>query len=107
MTIDLFINNIKADIGDKDAFARTFKQTKQFSDLENPSKIVTDYAYSISLPGTSTNRSIFGYIESGTDPYSFNPNAKHPYVLNVNGYMFSQGTCQLTEVSVESGKIVY
>ena len=107
MTIDLYINDRKADIGDKDAFARTFKQTKQFSDMENPSKIVTDYSYSISLPGTDTNRSIFGFIETGTDPYSFNPNAKHPYALNVNGYLFSQGTCQLTEITVESGKIVY
>lgn len=107
MTIDLYIDERRADIGDKDAFARAFKMTKQFSDLENPSKIVTDYSYSISLPGTDVNRSIFGYIEGGTDPYSFNPNARHPYILNVNGYLFSRGSCQLTEIAVESGKIGY
>lgn len=107
MTIDLYIDERRADIGDKDAFARAFKMTKQFSDLENPSKIVTDYSYSISLPGTDVNRSIFGYIEGGTDPYSFNPNARHPYILNVNGYLFSRGSCQLTEITVESGKIGY
>ena len=107
MTIDLIIDGRRADIGDKDSFARNFKMTKQFSDLENPSKIVTDYSYSISLPGTDVNRSIFGYIEGGTDPYSFNPNARHPYVLNVNGFLFSRGSCQLTEITVESGKIGY
>ena len=107
MTIDLIIDNRRADIGDKDAFARNFKMTKQFSDLENPSKIVTDYSYSISLPGTDTNRAIFGYIEGGTDPYSFNPNVRHPYILNVNGFLFSRGSCQLTEITVESGKIGY
>lgn len=107
MTIDLYINGQRADIGDKDAFARAFKMTKQFSDLENPSKIVTDYSYSISLPGTDANRSIFGYIEGGTDPYIFNPNERHPYILNVNGYLFSRGSCQLTEITVESGKIGY
>lgn len=105
MNIQLFIDGQLCDIGQKDDFARNFKMTKQFSDLENPSKIVTDYSYSISLPGTDTNRSIFGYIESGTDPYSFNPNERHPYILNVNGVKFSEGSCQLTEISVQSGQI--
>lgn len=107
MNIELFLNGVLADVGEKQEFARNFRQTKQFSDLENPSKIVTDYSYDITLPGTDVNRRIFGWIESGTDPYHFNPNAAYPYVLNVNGYKVSSGNIQLTEILNESGRISF
>lgn len=95
------------DIGDKAEFARNFKQTRQFSDLENPAKIVTDFSYDITLPGTDTNRRVFGWIESGTDPYNFNPNLAYPYIVNINGYRVSYGNMQLTEILNESGKISF
>lgn len=107
MTIDVFINGLRADIGDKDEFARNFRKTLQFSDLENPAKIVTDYSYDITLPGTDQNRRIFGWIESGTDPGNFNPNAASPYIVNVNGYVYSEGNMQLTEVTSKSGRIEF
>lgn len=107
MNIELFIRGYKVDVGDNEEFARNFRQTKQFSDLENPSKIVTDYSYDITLPGTDTNRRVFGWIESGTDPYNFNPNLAYPYILNINAYKVSEGNVQITEILVESGKVTF
>lgn len=108
MDINLYINGVHADIGDKKTFARAFKKTMSFSDLENPTKITTDYSYSITLPGTDVNRRIFAWIEDGTNPYNgFNPNAAYPYVLNVNGVTFSEGNMQLTEIKVTSGRVEY
>lgn len=108
MDINLYINGSHADIGDKKTFARAFKKTMSFSDLENPTKITTDYSYSITLPGTDVNRRIFAWIEDGTNPYNgFNPNAAYPYILNVNGVTFSEGNMQLTEIKVASGRVEY
>ena len=108
MDINLYINGVHADIGDKKTFARAFKKTMSFSDLENPTKITTDYSYSITLPGTDVNRRIFAWIEDGTNPYNgFNPNAAYPYILNVNGVTFSEGNMQLTEIKVTSGRVEY
>ena len=107
MDIQLFIKDVKADIGNKEEFARNFRKTMQFSDLENPVNIVTDYSYSISLPGTPVNRKLFGFIENGTDPYIFNPVTAYPYRLNVNGVLFSEGNIQLTEIKNTSGKIEF
>ena len=108
MDINLYINGVHADIGDKKTFARAFKKTMSFSDLENPTKITTDYSYSITLPGTDVNRRIFAWIEDGTNPYNgFNQNAAYPYILNVNGVTFSEGNMQLTEIKVTSGRVEY
>lgn len=107
MDIQLFIRGYLADIGDKREFARSFKQNRQFSDLENPANIVTDYSYDITLPGTDTNRRIFGWIEGGTDPYHFNPNAAYWYIVNINGYKVSEGNIQLTEINVSSGRVSF
>lgn len=107
MNIQLFIRGYLADIGDMKEFARSFKQNRQFSDLENPANIVTDYSYDITLPGTDTNRRIFGWIEGGTDPYNFNPNAAYWYVVNINGYKVSEGNIQLTEINVSSGRVSF
>ena len=107
MDISLYIKDTLADVGDKTAFARNFKQTKQFSDIENPLNITTDFSYSISLPGTDNNRRIFGWIESGTNTDIFNPNSAVPYHLNINGYLVSEGNVQLTEVKVTNGAIEF
>ena len=108
MNVNLYIKGREADIGDKKTFARSFKKTMSFCDLENPTKITTDFSYSITLPGTDNNREIFAWIENGTNPYNgFNPNAAYPYSLNVNGVLFSEGNVQLTEIKVSSGRVEY
>lgn len=104
MEIQLYIRGILADIGDRKEFVRNFKRTLQFSDLENPTKIVTDYSYSINLPGTPTNKRIFGYVDTlGTDLYDFNPAVPYEFILNVNGVMWLKGSVQLTKAEMKSG----
>lgn len=107
MNVNLYIKGREADIGDKKTFARSFKKTMNFCDLENPTKITTDYSYSITLPGTDNNREIFGWIDQGTQPAYWNPNAAYPYSLNVNGILFSEGNVQLTEMKVSSGRVEF
>lgn len=103
MQIQLFIRDIPADIGEQKAFVRAFRRTLQFSDLDNPTKITADYTYSCDLPGTDTNRMIFGYIENGTDAYTFNPAVKYSFKLNVNGVLWLKGSVKLDKVNVRSG----
>lgn len=105
MQIQLYIRDILADIGDQKEFVRAFKRTLQFSDLDNPTKITTDYTYSCDLPGTDTNRRIFGYIENGTDAYTFNPAAKYGFKLNVNGVLWLTGSVKLDKVTSKSGTL--
>ena len=107
MNVNLYIKGREADIGDKKTFARSFKKTMSFCDLENPTKITTDFSYSITLPGTDNNREIFGWIDQGTQPAYWNPNAAYPYSLNVNGILFSEGNVQLTEMKVSSGRVEF
>ena len=107
MTVDLFIRGYKADIGEQHEFVRSFKRTLQFSDLENPTKITTDYTYSCTLPGTSTNKMIFSYIDNGTEPFSFNPAAKYDFILNVNGSLWLKGSIKLDKVTVNKGEVKF
>ena len=107
MTVDLFIRGIKADIGEQREFVRTFKRTLQFSDLENPTKITTDYTYSCTLPGTETNKSIFNYIENGTSPFEFNPAERYEFVLNVNGSLWLKGSIKLDKIKINKGETTF
>ena len=104
MDIQLYLRGIKADIGDQMEFVRNFKRTIQFSDLENPTKVTTDYSYSINLPGTDNNKRIFAYVDSlGTDLDAWNPGLPYEFILNVNGALWLHGNYQLTKVSKSKG----
>lgn len=104
MDIQLYLRGIKADIGDQTEFIRNFRRTIQFSDLENPTKVTTDYSYSINLPGTDNNKSIFAYVDSlGTDLDAWNPGLPYEFILNVNGALWLHGDYQLTKVSTSKG----
>lgn len=104
MDIQLYIRGILADVGDKKEFVRGFKHTLQFSDLSNPTKVTTDYSYSINLPGTDTNKRIFGYVDSlGTDLTTFNPAIPYEFILNVDGNLWLHGDVQLTKATVQKG----
>lgn len=104
MDIQLYLRGIQADIGDQMEFVRNFKRTIQFSDLENPTKVTTDYSYSINLPGTDNNKRIFAYVDSlGTDLDAWNPGIPYEFILNVNGSLWLHGNYQLTKVSTSGG----
>lgn len=104
MDIQLYLRGIKADIGDQMEFVRNFKRTIQFSDLENPTKVTTDYSYSINLPGTDNNKRIFAYVDSlGTDLDAWNPGIPYEFILNVNGALWLHGNYQLTKVGMGKG----
>lgn len=104
MEIQLYIRGMLADIGDKKEFVRNFKHTLQFSDLTNPTNVVTDYSYSINLPGTDNNKRIFGYVDSlGTDLTTFNPAVPYEFILNVDGNLWLHGDVQLTKATVQKG----
>jgi hypothetical protein len=105
--IDLFIRGIHADIGIQKDFVRNFQRTLQFSDLTNPTDITTDYTYSATLPGTSVNKAIFGYIEQGTQGEVFNPAARYEFLLNVNGVLWLHGDVRLTKISVTAGDLTF
>ena len=104
MDIQLYLRGVKADIGDSAQFVRDFKRTIQFSDLENPTKVTTDYSYSINLPGTDNNKRIFAYVDSlGTDLDTWNPGLPYEFLLNVNGTLWLHGNYQLTKVTTSKG----
>lgn len=107
MTVDLFIKGYKADIGIMKDFVRNFKRTLSFSDLDNPTKITTDFTYSATLPGTDTNKMIFGYIEHGTQADVFNPAARYEFILNVNGVLWLHGDVKLDKISMKSGDVTF
>lgn len=107
MTVDLFIRGFKADIGVMKDFVRNFKRTLSFSDLDNPTKITTDYTYSATLPGTNTNKQIFGYIEHGTQADVFNPAARYEFILNVNGVLWLHGDVKLDKISEKAGDVTF
>lgn len=107
MEVSLFIRGIKADVGIQKDFVRNFKRTLSFSDLSNPTSITTDYTYSATLPGTSINKAIFGYIENGTDAGVFNPASRYEYILNVNGSLWLHGDVQLTKIGNRGGDVTF
>ena len=107
MTVELFIRGYKADIGVMKDFVRNFKRTLSFSDLDNPTKITTDYTYSATLPGTDTNKMIFGYIEHGTQADVFNPAARYEFLLNVNGVLWLHGDVKLDKISEKAGDVTF
>ena len=107
MTVDLFIRGYKADIGVMKDFVRNFKRTLSFIDLDNPTKITTDFTYSATLPGTDTNKMIFGYIEHGTQANVFNPAARYEFLLNVNGILWLHGDVKLDKISEKAGDVTF
>lgn len=111
--IRLFIENKEIELDEEVKFAIT----KQFEDLNDPTAIINDWSKTVSIPFTSTNHRIFGYIfnpdkltvaggDSLTGIY-FDPLKKLDFRLLWGDAVLMTGYAKLNEVKQNAGRGSY
>ena len=104
----LFIANTEVELNEK----VTFAITKQFEDLNNPTKIINDWSKTIKIPFTTKNNKLFGNIYnvdrkivvgSGMIGISFDPTKKVDFRLEHNSNIIMTGYIKMNSITKEKG----
>ena len=110
--MELYINNIQADIDDDALLAITYQAT----DYSNPTAIKNSYSKTVKLKGTETNNALFGevfrldrsLIEGGEQSgIYYDPRKKVSFNLFLNSEIIESGYLKLDSISNIKGDITY
>ena len=110
--MELYINNIQADIDDDALLAITYQAT----DYSNPTAIKNSYSKTVKLKGTETNNALFGevfrldrsLIEGGEQSgIYYDPRKKVSFDLFLNSEIIESGYLKLDSISNVKGDITY
>lgn len=110
--MELYINNIRADIDDDALLAITYQAT----DYSNPTAIKNSYSKTVKLKGTETNNALFGevfrldrsLIEGGEQSgIYYDPRKKVQFDLFLNSEIIESGYLKLDSISNIKGDITY
>ena len=107
--MDLYINNIKADI-DYDAI--NILMNYEFADLQNPTVIKTPHSKTVKLFATAINDDIFQKAykldRKIVNSFDFNPNVRVKYALVENSQIYESGFLKVDNITTdENGISVY
>lgn len=107
--LELYINNIKADVSEDQLSSLSF--TYSLSDYNNPSAVMNSFSTSIELPSTANNDTIFqtSSISYGSANTNFNPSKRTPFKLidSVTGCVIESGYVKLESVTHKDHKVSY
>lgn len=114
MVMELFIENVKADLSEDIAADITFS----LADIRTPDKRQVNYSKTVSLPGTEQNNFIFGYIynidiSNPNDPagrnvgINYNPKKLAKAKLFADGIQIFDGTLRLWKVVTKGSEVTY
>ena len=99
-SVDIYINNIKADIFSQDDLNLRFNNV--FADPSKIQTIQTEYSFSFTLPVTPTNEKIFDFANILSKRNKFNKRFKTH--INADGILIFDGELILSNISKEGYK---
>jgi hypothetical protein len=95
MTTEVFIKKIKLDLYEDIDFSLNYA----IADIREIDKLQSNFSYTITVPGTRNNATIFGNIyELGNDNIIFNPNKKAECQVWSEGNLQFDGFVQLNKI---------
>ena len=112
--LELYINNIKADVSEEQLNSLSF--TYSLEDYNNPSAVMNSFSTSIELPSTANNDTIFQNSAISyrmVDPRSansnFNPSKRTPFKLidSITGCVIESGYVKLESTAQKDHKVSY
>lgn len=86
------------DIDTEDGIALNFN----FDDLENPTDIISEYSYNLSLPKSAKNNKIFDEYQLLDSTKKFSANETIDYIYISNGDTISHGKCYLDSITKDN-----
>lgn len=107
--LELYINNIKADVSEEQLSSLSF--TYSLEDYNNPSAVMNSFSTSIELPSTANNDTIFqnSSISYRNANSNFNPSKRTPFKLidSITGCVIESGYVKLETVARNTHKVSY
>lgn len=105
----LYINGMKADLRSD----TSIEWTASSVDYSNPTVVRNSFTKTISLDGTPNNNRIFGNLygldrrQDISDPISFNPVLRTPFMLYNGMELVEEGYCKVENIVRNSKSVVY